>query len=135
MGFLYVCKWLFKGFCKSIYNISRLLRVFSFLSSIYIYVTIYIYVYIYLDPEEPTFFKGLYKEITIRNPRKVGSLGSRHVYNTMHQPCMYDALYGFSGLYFVGQEPAWVLPLRMSLEELNLLQEKWVYLLNPKPKP
>ena len=102
---------------------------------LYIYVTIYIYVYIYLDPEEPTFFKGLYKEITIRNPRKVGSLGSRHVYNTMHQPCMYDALYGFSGLYFVGQEPAWVLPLRMSLEELNLLQEKWVYLLNPKPKP
>ena len=28
---------------------------------------------VYLNPEEPTFLKDLYREITIRNPKKVGS--------------------------------------------------------------
>ena len=30
-----------------------------------------------LDPQKPTFFKDIYKEIMIRNPTKVGSSGSR----------------------------------------------------------
>ena len=32
---------------------------------------------LYLNPEEPTFFKDLYKEIIIGNPKKVGSSGLR----------------------------------------------------------
>ena len=36
----------------------------------------------HLDPEKPTFCKGLYEDIMIRNPEKVGYLGLRQALNS-----------------------------------------------------